>query len=181
MKIISKKRLAEAQSKPKENPGSDIPILSKKDNFENQLEKAVKDFLIVANYVPPVCLGFRNAFPDGDSICEKCPRYNHSPTIENEIKNFTKFLIEKGLSEIEAQEYALKKISCRYASDKRIREHNLELIQKQKDIEKNFENDPNLKLRLEKTLEPLKQKYERENREKIKERQEKIKELMKGG
>lgn len=187
MKIILKiRRLAEAQSKGNlGNPDfKNIPVIPLKENilkedaFETRIKKAIKMFYEIAKYIKPICFGFRPAFPDGDEICENCPRYTITKKINKEIEDYAKYLQNTGLSETEAREKAIIMFSCRDASDERIREYNLELIQKTDDIKRNFGED---RLRLEKTLEPIKQKYERENREKVKERERKIEELMKGG
>lgn len=176
--ILKNRRLAEAQSKGK--PGNsdlkNIPVVPlKEDTFETRIKKAIKMFNEIAKYITPICFGFRHAFPDGDEICENCPRYIITKTIKKEIEDYTKYFQNKGLSETEAREEAILMCSCRDASDERIRKYYLELSQKTEDVKKKFGVD---QLRLEKTLEPIKKRMEIENREKVKERENKIKELI---
>lgn len=190
----SDKRLADAQPKKQEKKRlsrksldeveTKIPLVVKgknkeEDQNEDELNKAFKVFLEAAEYVEPVCLGYRYAFPDGDYLCENCPRYLISDKVKEQIESYKEFIQKKySLFLKEAEEQALLAQSCKYLSDKNIKEHYDLLLNTEGSIRERFPNDDLLDTRIKKTLEPLILKFEREVKEIIEKRKKAIEEII---
>jgi len=188
MKVPLFKRAADARSRNSRRFKTPLqmPLEEKLENTNQlPLEKTRRKFLEKAEYQNPVCFGWRFVFPDGDFLCENCPKNKllGPAEIEN-LLPLVEELIKEGkikLDSVSPQEIVQLINSCRAASDKRLSDFNRKLQEIKRKIEKRSQEDGDSviiqEIKIRKTLEPIILNFEKE-KETVKNERKK---LLKGG
>lgn len=197
---ISAKRVADARSNTHPVIHSSIARIkldTPKNIEEENIELGVEYFLNKLNFANSVCFGFGCAFKKNDPICKRCPR-NHLPKnlpshLKKEIRGYAMYLKENKelvpqnlLDRFSIEQIAQKMVSCKLATNLRVKERKQELDRKEKHLREAFGLDPNIDdIRISNTLKSIRAKFKKEDDIAREKREESLiqlkKKLNKGG